>query len=279
LAFALSEVLLNRHRKNKIDIRPVVVRVRLAAPFRAMHIPSRLALAAIRGPFYPATMNNFTPTDLTRVRRKPDRGSYDRELIYKILDEAFVCQIGFIADGLPFVVPTNYVRVGDKLFLHGSTASRLMKTLASGEPFCFSVTLLDGIVCSPTATGHSVNYRSVVVMGRAEPVEGEAAKLAAMRDFVEYVIRGRWAAVRPPTEQELKGTMVLAVPLVEASAKVRTGFAIDDDQEYDGAAWTGVIPLQWTARAPIPDPRRRSDVAPPENIQQYSRPQGEALRV
>ena len=173
-------------------------------------------------------MSNFTPTERTRVRRKPDRGSYDRELIYSILDEAFVCHVGFIADGMPVVVPTNYVRVGDKLFLHGSIASRLMKTLGSGAPFCLSVTLLDGIVCAPTATGHSVNYRSVVVMGKAEPVEGEAAKRAAMRDFVEYVIRGRWDTVHPPTEQELKGTMVLAVPLVEASAKGHS-------HEVDGA--------------------------------------------
>ncbi len=218
-------------------------------------------------------MSNFTPTDSTKIRRKPERGSYDRELIYRILDEAFVCQIGFIADGLPFVVPTNYVRVGDKLFLHGSTASRLMKTLASGAPFCLSVTLLDGIVCAPTATGHSVNYRSVVVMGKAEIVEGQAAKLAAMRDFVEYVIRGRWATVRPPSEQELKGTMVLAVPLVEASAKVRTGFAVDNEVEYATSAWTGVIPFQWTAGTPVPDPRRKSDLAAPPNIQHYSRPQ------
>jgi nitroimidazol reductase NimA-like FMN-containing flavoprotein (pyridoxamine 5'-phosphate oxidase superfamily) len=218
-------------------------------------------------------MPNFTPTERTKVRRKPERGSDDRELIYSILDEAFVCQVGFIADGLPFVVPTNYVRAGDKLFLHGSTASRLMKTLASGAPFCLSVTLLDGIVCAPTATGHSVNYRSVVVMGKAEPVEGEAAKLAAMRDFVEYVIRGRWATVRPPSEQELKGTMVLAVPLVEASAKVRTGFAVDEAKEYDGPAWTGVIPFKWAAQAPLADPRRKSDVAVPANILHYSRPQ------
>src|SRR6202790_4135846 len=178
-------------------------------------------------------MNQFTPTERTRVTRKPDRGTYDRELVYNILDQAFVCHIGFIADGMPFVVPTNYVRVGDKLFLHGSTASRLMRTLASGAPFCLSVTLLDGIVFSPTATGHSVNYRSVVVMGKAELIEDPQAKLAAMRDFVEYVIRGRWDTVRPPSEQELKGTMVLAVPLVEASAKVRTGFAVDDDKEYE----------------------------------------------
>src|ERR1700745_1964934 len=173
-------------------------------------------------------MSQFPATPRTRVTRKPDRGSYDRELIYRILDEAFVCHVAFIVDGQPFVVPTNYVRVGDKIFLHGQTASRLMQTLASGAPFCLSVTLLDGIVFSPTATGHSVNYRSVVVMGKAEVVEGDGARLAAMRDFVESVVRGRWETVRPPTEQEIKATMVLAVPLVEASAKVRTGFAVDN---------------------------------------------------
>jgi hypothetical protein len=218
-------------------------------------------------------MNNFTPTEKTKIRRKPERGSYDRELIYSILDEAFVCHVAFIADGLPFVVPTNYVRVGDKLFLHGSVASRLMKTLASGAPFCLNVTLLDGIVCAPTATGHSVNYRSVVVIGKAQVVEGEAAKLAAMRDFVECVIRGRWATVRPPSEQELKGTMVLAVPLVEASAKVRTGFAVDNGEEYAASAWTGVIPMKWTAQTPVPDPRGNPKIPAPANIQRYSRPQ------
>jgi uncharacterized protein len=218
-------------------------------------------------------MSQFTPTERTKIRRKPDRGSYDRELIYSILDEAFVCHVAFIADGLPFVVPTNYVRVGDKLFLHGSTAGRLMKTLASGAPFCLSVTLLDGIVFAPTAVGHSANYRSVVVMGKAEPLEGEAAKLAAMRDFVEYVIRGRWASVRPPSEQELKGTMVLAVPLVEASAKVRTGFAVDDEEDYASPAWTGILPMKWTAQAPLPDPRGNPKIPIPSNILHYSRPQ------
>jgi nitroimidazol reductase NimA-like FMN-containing flavoprotein (pyridoxamine 5'-phosphate oxidase superfamily) len=216
---------------------------------------------------------DFPHTDRTRVTRKPDRGSYDRELIYSILDHAFVCTVGFIADGLPFVVPTNYVRVGDKLFLHGSTASRLMKTLGSGAPFCLSVTLLDGIVFSPTATGHSVNYRSVVVMGKAEMVEGHDAKMAAMRDFVEYVLKGRWDAVRPPSEQELKGTMVLAVPLVEASAKVRTGFAVDDAKEYESGAWTGVLPFKWTPGEPIRDPRGNAAVAVPANVARYTRPQ------
>jgi uncharacterized protein len=218
-------------------------------------------------------MSQFTPTERTKVRRKADRGSYDRETIYRILDEAFVCSVGFIADGLPFVVPTNYVRVGDKLFLHGSPASRLMKTLSSRAPFCLSVTLLDGVVFAPSAIGHSVNYRSVVVIGKAEVIEAPAAKLAAMRDFVEHVIRGRWAQVRPPTDNELKATMVLAVPLVEASAKVRTGFAVDDIQEYDTPAWTGVLPLKWTAQAPIDDPRSKRKIPVPTNIVNYARPQ------
>src|SRR6202049_1542032 len=218
-------------------------------------------------------MSEFTPTDRTKIRRRPDRGTYDRELIYSILDEAFGGQAGFTVDGLPYVVPTNYVRVGDKLFLHGSTASRLMRTLASGAPFCLSVTLLDGIVLSPTATGHSVNYRSVVVLGKAEAIHAPQAKLAAMRDFVEYVIRGRWAEVRPPSEQELKATMVLAVPLEEASAKVRTGFAIDKGDEYAQAGWTGVIPFKWTAQTPVPDPRGNAELPIPANLLNYTRPQ------
>jgi hypothetical protein len=218
-------------------------------------------------------MSEFTPTDRTRVRRKPDRGTFDRDVIYGILDEAFVCQVGFIVDNMPLMVPTNYVRVGDKLFLHGSTASRLMRTLGSGAPFCLSVTLLDGIVLSPTATGHSVNYRSVVVMGKAEQINDPNAKLAAMRDFVEYVIRGRWAQVRSPSEQELKATMVLAVPLVEASAKVRTGFAVDNDAEYAGSGWTGVIPFKWMAQTPVPDPRGNSAAQLPDNVANYTRPQ------
>jgi hypothetical protein len=218
-------------------------------------------------------MSEFTATDRTKVRRHPERGTYDRDTIYDILDEAFVGHVGFIVDGVPYVVPTNYVRVGDKLFLHGSTASRLMRTLGSGAPFCLSVTLLDGIVLSPTATGHSVNYRSVVVMAKAEQIVDPRDKLAAMRDFVEYVIRGRWAEVRPPTEQELKATMVLVVPLLEASAKVRTGFAIDKDEEYLGAGWTGVIPFKWAAQKPVPDPRGNIELPIPANLLNYSRPQ------
>ena len=218
-------------------------------------------------------MSKFIPTEKTTVRRKPDRANYDREFIYKILDEAFVCQVGFVADGQPYVVPTNYVRVGDKLLLHGSPASRLMKTLSSGAPFCLNVTLLDGIVFAPTAMGHSVNYRSVVVIGNAEVVKNPKEKLQAMRDFVEYVIRGRWATVRPPTDQEIAATMILAVPLVEASAKVRTGFAVDGEEEYAGPAWTGVLPFKSTAGEPLRDPRGNPTIPTPVNIQRYSRPQ------
>jgi len=221
----------------------------------------------------PAPPTDLQHTERTRVTRKPDRGSWDRELIYSILDQAFVCSIAFIADGIPVVVPTNYVRVGDKLFLHGSMASRLMKTLSSGAPFTINVTILDGIVFSPTATGHSVNYRSVVVMGKAEVIEGHDAKLAAMRDFVEYVLKGRWNDVRPPTEQEMKGTMVIAVPLVEASAKVRTGFAVNPEDEYDGSKWTGVLPFKWTPGEPLRDPRGNPDAPAPANIARYTRPQ------
>ena len=218
-------------------------------------------------------MSQFTATEKTTVRRKPDRARYDRESIYRILDEAFVCNVGFVVDGQPYVVPTNYVRVGDKLLLHGSPASRLMKTLSSGAPFCLSVTLLDGIVFAPTAMGHSVNYRSVVVIGKAEVIEDPKAKMQAMRDFVEYVIRGRWATVRPPTVQEILATMVLAVPLVEASAKVRTGFAVDHQDEYAGPAWTGVLPFKWTPGEPLRDPRGNPEIPVPPNVVNYSRPQ------
>lgn len=216
-------------------------------------------------------MTKFTPTERTRVRRKPDRANYERDTIYNILDQAFVCHVAFIADGMPFGVPTNYVRVGDKLYLHGSPASRLMKALSSGAPFCLNITLLDGIVFSPTAMGHSVNYRSVVVIGKAEIINDPEAKMNAMRDFVDYVARGRWATVRAPTAQEIAATMVLAVPLVEASAKIRTGFAVDNDAEYSSAAWTGILPFRWTPGTPLPDPRGNPSTPIPANIQHYSR--------
>jgi nitroimidazol reductase NimA-like FMN-containing flavoprotein (pyridoxamine 5'-phosphate oxidase superfamily) len=215
-------------------------------------------------------MSEFARTERTTVRRKPDRASYDRDLVHSILDEAFVCHLGLVHDGEPFVMPTNYVRDGDRLLLHGSAASRMMRALASGAPLCLTVTLLDGIVFAPTAMGHSVNYRSVVVLGKAELIEEPTEKLAAMRAFVNHVIHGRWEQVSPPTEQEIKGTMILGVPLVEVSAKVRTGFALDDEKDY-AAAWTGVVPMKWTAHTPIPDPRGNPAIPVPLNARNYQR--------
>jgi uncharacterized protein len=215
-------------------------------------------------------MSDFTRTDRTTVRRKPERASYDRDLVYSILDEAFVCHLGLIHDGQPFVMPTNYVRDGDRLLLHGSAASRMMRALSSGAPLCITVALLDGIVFAPTAMGHSVNYRSVVVLGKAEVIDGLAAKRAAMRAFVNHVIRGRWEQVARPSEQEIKATMVLSVPLVEVSAKVRTGFAVDEQKDYS-AAWTGIVPMKWAAQAPIPDPRGNPAIPVPEAALHYSR--------
>jgi uncharacterized protein len=215
-------------------------------------------------------MTDFARTSRTTVHRKPDRACYDRERIYAILDEAFVCHLGFVVDGQPYVMPTNYVRDGERLLLHGSTAGRLMRALASGAPLCITVTLLDGIVFAPTATGHSVNYRSVVVIGKAEPIEGIENKRAAMRAFVNHVISGRWEEVSPPSEQELKGTAVLSVPLTEASAKVRTGFAVDEQEKYASGAWTGVVPMEWTAGSPVPDPRGNPD-RPVPDAARYSR--------
>ena len=213
------------------------------------------------------------PTPRTTVRRHPERARYDRRTVYEILDQAFVCHVAFISDGTPFVVPTNYVRVGDTLYLHGSVGSRMMKALATGAPFSLCVTLLDGIVFAPTAVGHSLNYRSVVVLGNAEVIEDTDSKVNAMREFVEYVARGRWSAVRAPNESDIARTMILAVRLVEASAKVRTGFAVDGQEEYRDGTWTGVLPLKLTQGEPIRDPRGDRTVLAPDNIRRYSHPQ------
>jgi hypothetical protein len=219
------------------------------------------------------TSDVFVPTSRTRVRRHPERARYERQTIYDILDQAFVCHVAFISEGTPFVIPTNYVRVGDTLYLHGSTGSRMMKALAGGALFSLCVTVLDGIVFAPTALGHSLNYRSVVVLGKAKVIKEVDAKVNAMREFVEYVAHGRWPTVRAPTASDIARTMILAVPLVEASAKVRTGFATDSQEEYLEGTWTGVLPLQLTPGEPIPDPRGDRSISVPHNIRHYSRPQ------
>lgn len=209
-------------------------------------------------------MTSFPKTDRTTLKRLPKRGVYERELVYSILDEAFICHVGFSVDGQPFVIPTGFGRVDDRLYIHGSQISRMLRTLAAGLDICVTVTLLDGLVLARSAFHHSMNYRSVVVFGRASLVDDRDAKLAALRAFSEHVIPGRWDEARLPTDQELKATAVLSLPLEEASAKVRTGPPIDDEEDYGLPIWAGVLPLRLVAGVPVPDPRltEETEVSP-----------------
>jgi nitroimidazol reductase NimA-like FMN-containing flavoprotein (pyridoxamine 5'-phosphate oxidase superfamily) len=216
-------------------------------------------------------MNQFTPTARTQVKRLADRGKYDTETVYRILDEGFFCHVGFVVDGQPFVIPTGYARVGDDLYLHGSAASRMLRTLAGGVPVCVTVTLVDGLVLARSAFHHSMNYRSVVVLGRAVAVEDRDEKLRALTAFTESVIRGRWDTLRPVQDNELKQTSVLRVALSEVSAKVRTGPPKDDADDYALPIWAGVLPLRLTPGEPVPDPKLPAGVPLPENVKKYSR--------
>ncbi|HWY43435.1 MAG TPA: pyridoxamine 5'-phosphate oxidase family protein [Candidatus Sulfotelmatobacter sp.] len=216
-------------------------------------------------------MSDFSPTERTQVKRLPKRGKYDSETVYKILDEAFVCHVGFVADGQPYVIPTNFGRVGDTLYLHGSAASRMLRTLSEGIPVCVTVTLVDGLVLARSAFHHSVNYRSVVILGTARLVSDPTEKMEALRLFTEHIMKGRWDEIRWPTEQEMKGTTVLALPLEEVSAKVRVGGPVDDEEDYSLPVWAGVLPLTTTTNAPIPDTRLKEGTPVPNYISNYSR--------
>ena len=213
----------------------------------------------------------FNPTERTKLRRLPRRGSFERETVYRILDEGFVCHAGFTVDGQPFVIPTAYARVGDRLFIHGSAASRMLRTLAREVEACVTVTLVDGLVLARSAFHHSMNYRSVMIFGAAAVVRGEGAKLRALEAFSEHVMPGRWRDVRPPTPGELKATTVLSLPLEEASAKVRTGPPLDEEEDYASGVWAGVLPLSLSAGAPVNDPRLPAGVAPPAYVANYRR--------
>ena len=216
-------------------------------------------------------MSSFTPTERTQVKRLPKRGMYDRETVFKILDEAFVCHVGFVVDGQPYVIPTNFGRVGETLYLHGSAASRMLRTLSEGIPVCVTVSLIDGLVLARSAFHHSVNYRSVVILGTARLVEDPTEKMEALRLFTEHIMKGRWEQIRWPTEQELKGTTVLAMPIEEVSAKVRTGDPKDDEEDYELPIWAGVLPLPVVPAAPIPDTRLKAGIAVPLNVAKYAR--------
>ena len=216
-------------------------------------------------------MNDFTPSERTQVRRLPKRGVYDREAVYSILDEGLVCHVGFVADGKPVVIPIGYGRKGDTLYLHGSPASRMLRTLGKGADVCLTVTIVDGVVLARSAFHHSMNYRSVVIFGKATWLEDPAAKREALHAFTEHVAPGRWQEVRQPSENELKGTAVLAIPLKEVSAKVRTGPPLDDEEDYALPVWAGVLPLELTPATPLPDDRLPKEIAVPDHVRMYTR--------
>jgi uncharacterized protein len=203
------------------------------------------------------------PSQRTRVRREPDRGIYDRNTIDAILDEGLVGHLGFVHDEQPFVIPTLYARVGDEVYVHGSAASRMLRTLRGGIKACLTVTLLDGFVLARSIFNHSMNYRSVVVLGRALEIDDPDEKLGALKAFSHRILPGRWADVRPPTAQELKATSILRLPLDEASAKVRTGPPLDEEEDYELPVWAGVIPVRLTVGEPQADPVLRRGLEPP----------------
>jgi uncharacterized protein len=216
-------------------------------------------------------MADLNPTPRTTLRRLPQRGTYEREVVNSILDEGLVCHVGFVHEGHPVVIPTAYGRAGDTLYLHGARSSRMMGALRGGAQVCVTVTLLDGLVLARSAFHHSMNYRSVVIFGAASAVEDPSEKTEALRRFTEHVIRGRWAEVRPPSKAELNGTTVLSLPLGEASAKVRTGPPLDDEEDYELPVWAGVLQLRTVAGELLPDPRLQDKIKPPAYLQKYRR--------
>jgi len=213
----------------------------------------------------------FTQTERTKLKRLPKRGHFDRETVYGILDEGFICHVGFAPEGKPVVIPTGYARAGDKLYIHGSQASRMLRTLSEGVDACVTVTLIDGLVLARSAFHHSMNYRSVVIFGRATLVEEREEKLAALLALSEHIVRGRWTDVREPTEAELRQTTVLSMPIMEASAKVRTGPPLDDEEDYAMRVWAGVLPLRLETGEPIKDPRLPEGIEVPSYILNYKR--------
>jgi nitroimidazol reductase NimA-like FMN-containing flavoprotein (pyridoxamine 5'-phosphate oxidase superfamily) len=200
-------------------------------------------------------METFQPTERTQVRRLPKRGVYDKAQVHAILDEGFVCHVGFAVDGQPFVIPTGYGRDGDRIFIHGSAASRMLRSLDQAIDVCVTVTLLDGLVLARSAFHHSMNYRSVVVLGKARALTDPAGKAEALRIITNHIVPGRWEEVRQPDERELKATSVLVLALDEVSAKVRTGPPVDDEEDYALPIWAGVVPLRTSPRQPLPDQR------------------------
>jgi nitroimidazol reductase NimA-like FMN-containing flavoprotein (pyridoxamine 5'-phosphate oxidase superfamily) len=213
----------------------------------------------------------FSPTERTRVVREPHRGSFDRETIYKILDEGFVCHVGFTLENQPYVIPTMFARVNDDIYFHGSAASRMLRGVSGGLPVCVTVTLIDGLVLARSVFNHSMNYRSVVALGNATLVDAPEEKLAALRAFTEKILPGRWADARMPSEKELKATSILRLPLQEVSSKMRTGDVQDDEPDYALPVWAGLLPLRLTASAPIRDARCDAALPVPDSVTNFDR--------
>ena len=213
----------------------------------------------------------YSPTARTRVTREPERAVYDRAAAYQVLDEGFICHVGFVVDNQPFVIPTGYGRSGDNLYIHGSAASRMLRNLEQGIAVCVTVTLLDGLVLARSIFNHSMNYRSVVVLGTAVAVEDSAEKLQALRALSEHILPGRWEESRQPNERELKATLVMRLPITEYSAKMRTGPPIDNEEDYSFLTWAGVVPLQMVAGSPINDPKLDPKTPVPSYVPSYSR--------
>jgi uncharacterized protein len=214
---------------------------------------------------------SFTPNERTRVVREPQRGVYDRETVYKVLDEGLVCHVGFATEGQPYVIPTLFARVGDAIYFHGSAASRMLRGVSSGIPVCVTITLIDGIVLARSIFNHSMNYRSVVALGNAALVDNAEEKLAALRAFSEKILKGRWNDARQPNEQELKATSILRLPITEISAKIRTGPPEDDAPDRELPIWAGVIPLQLSAGAPVRDEHCDASISLPAYAAHYQR--------
>jgi len=215
---------------------------------------------------------SFAPTERTRVVREPHRGVYERSEIYRILDEGMVCHVGFTTEAQPFVIPTLYARVGDALYFHGSAASRMLRGVATGLSVCITVTLTDGLVLARSVFNHSMNYRSVVALGRATLVAEQAEKMEALRAFTEKILPGRWEDARQPNDKELKATSILKLALTEASAKVRSGPVQDDEEDYTLPVWAGIVPLHLQAEAPIRDERCDAAIPTPKYAANYRRP-------
>jgi len=213
------------------------------------------------------------PSERVRLRRKRERGSYDRRVIDAILDEALIAHLGIVDEqGQPFVIPTLHARSGDVVYCHGSPASRTLRALAAGAPACLTVSLIDGLILARSAMHHSAQYRSAMLLGTARSVVDAKEKRAALHAIVEHIVPGRWADVRAPTDNELKATAILELPIDEASAKVRVGGPIDDEADYALPAWAGVIPLIRRVGAPEPDERLRAGIEPPSYVSAYRRP-------